>query len=498
MKKRLVIYFYYAPDGQADSACLFALQALRQAGAEVLFVMNGALDAASRQAVRAQGAQLLERENVGLDVGAYRQALLGLGRDGLAGVDELILMNYTLAGPVSPLEQMFAKMDARPELDFWGLTRHYAMKSRRFGGARGMVPEHIQSHFLALRPRLFRSEAFWQYWQSMPLPRSYEQSVAGHETRFTAHFAGLEFAWDTAVDTGDLAGIFVNPIMACPAELLARQGCPFFKRRSFFTPYADELRRTDGAAAAELYDWLKRSTDYPVDELIRSLLRTQPLAFLAQNLHWSAALPAAEEPAPPVRLIRWRRGAPQPEVAAGEIVCLYCPPDTPPRDAADWYARRAAVRLAEDPAARAAAARLLAEHPLAGTASPSVAAFGAAAARRMAEWRAALPALRGEAARLGLKAPVAAETPLPVPAGGCVFLKGDAFAGGLPPLDTPAGWWLLPLSAQANGFGCLSILSPAEASAAPERLACALYDAQDAGESGKNLVRALRRRLRGG
>ena len=494
---RCVIYFHYHPNGQADSACLFAVRALLAAGAKVLFVTNGKLDAASRAAVEQLGVRLLERENTGLDVGAYRDALFALGRDGLSDVDELILMNYTLAGPVSPLADFFARMDARPDLDFWGLTRHYAMKSRRFGGRKGTVPEHIQSHFLALRPRLFLSDAFWDYWQKMSLPHSYEDSIRNHETRFTAHFAALGYVWDTAVDTSDLAEIFVNPIMGCPAELTARRGCPFFKRRSFFTPYADELRRTDGAAALELYRWLKRHTDYPVDDLIRSLLRTQPLADLARNLHWSATLP--EEPfsgeaAGPVRLVRWQPGI-RPELRAGEILCLYREAPEPPRDAADWYARRTVRMLAEEEQLRSAAAALLAARPLMGLAMPALPACGAAYARRIDRWRQTLPALRAEADRLGWKIPVAAEVPLPE--ADCVLIRAEAFPEGLPPLDTPAGWLLLPLAAQVHGYGTLQLLSAAASAALPERLSCALYDAQDAAESGKNMARALRRRLRG-
>ena len=47
----------------------------------------------------------------------------------------------------------------------------------------------------------------------------------------TSAAAGIPY-----VDTKDLRDVFVNPIMACPRELLANRGCPFFKRRSFFTP----------------------------------------------------------------------------------------------------------------------------------------------------------------------------------------------------------------------------------------------------------------------
>ena len=171
--KRLVIYFHYDPAGCIDTACRIAVQAVQKYG-RVVFVTNGTLAPADRVWVRQSGAGRIERENVGFDVGAYREALLTLGREKLAEYEEIVLMNYTLAGPVCSLAAMFTAMDARPELDFWGLTRHYAMQSRRFGGA---VPEHLQSHFIAVRPRLFNSDDFWNYWQEMALPTSYEQSI---------------------------------------------------------------------------------------------------------------------------------------------------------------------------------------------------------------------------------------------------------------------------------------------------------------------------------
>ena len=193
---------------------------------------------------------------------------------------------------VPDAEKTFQYQMDLSDLDFWGLTRHYAMNSRRFGGK---VPEHIQSHFLAVRTRMLQSDTFWTYWQEMQLPKSYEESIIRHETRFTAYFAAQGFAWDTYVQTEDLKPVFVNPIMACPRELIANRGCPFFKRRSFFTPYEDELRRTDGAAARELYDYLCRVTDYPVEQLVGSMLRSQPLSVVAKNLHWHYVVDAVPQ-----------------------------------------------------------------------------------------------------------------------------------------------------------------------------------------------------------
>ena len=187
-----------------------------------------------------------------------------------------------------------------------------------------MVPEHIQSHFVVVRSRMMAD--FFAYWQAAALPASYEDSVRLHETQFTAHFAALGYRWDTFVDTEDLASLFVNPIMACP-KLLADRGCPFFKRRSFFTPYADELRRTDGQAAAELYDYLKSETDYPVDDLLRALLPVQPLAAMAQNLHWHYILPQTAGECVPVCWMPtlWQKAAPCSRMPSTACRCRVLP-----------------------------------------------------------------------------------------------------------------------------------------------------------------------------
>ncbi len=421
--KRLVIYFHYDPAGRVDTACRIAVQAMQNYG-KVIFVTNGALAPVDRVWVRQSGAGRIERENTGFDVGAYKEALLTLGREKLAEYDEVILMNYTLAGPVCSLKSMFDAMDARTDLDFWGLTRHYAMKSARFGGN---VPEHIQSHFLALRPRLFASNDFWHYWQEMPLPESYEQSIIRHETRFTPHFAAKGYTWDTYVQTDDLKEVFVNPIMACPKELLQNRGCPFFKRRSLFTPFADELRRTDGMAARELCGYILAETEFPLDLLLVSLLKTQPLAALAKNLHWRYLVgrpteKTADLDALGLKLIRY-------ELPAADPVT-------------DWYNRQAA---AQADTLLAEAAAWFEKEPQLGIISPAVPLYTGCADARRAQWLAALPALRESA-----DVPVD-ETPLPAPNCGWMLVRESAFPNGIPACKTQEDAWRLVLKAQANG-----------------------------------------------
>lgn len=468
--KRLTIYFHYDPEGQVDPAVRLAVQAMAPFG-EILFVTNGRLQPDARLWVQQAGARCIERENVGFDVGAYREALLTTGRETLCQYDELVLMNYTLAGPVAPalLEAMFAAMEAKPQLDFWGLTRHYAMRSRRFGGR---VPEHLQSHFLAVRGWLLHSDAFWDYWQAMPLPQSYEQSIIRHETRFTAHFSALGYVWDSFVPTDDLRDVFVNPIMACPRFLIEARGCPFFKRRSFFTPYADELRRTDGTAARELYDYLKEKTEYPVDALIASLLRTQPLAALAQSLHWHAVLqPAAGEPAPDLQALGL------------QLVRL----PLPQADSVTQYYWQQTARQADSLLAQAAA--LFAADPMLGVVSPAQPLWQGAHSAQARQWQADRKQV-GPLVRVPLS-----DDPPPVPNAGWALVRRAAFGDSLPPCHTPRDAWLLPLLAQQNGYTCRTFETAAQAAARADVLAAAADTLQSPAAAAKQLARLAKHRI---
>ena len=485
MKKRLIIYFHYDSRGQVDSACRFAVSALTEQ-AELFFVTNGTLQPGSRIWVQGHCARLLERQNTGFDVGAYRQALLNLGRAGLDGYDEVILMNYTLAGPISPLQQMFSAMDARPELDFWGLTRHYAMKSRRFGGTTGRVPEHLQSHFLAVRPGMY--DDFFAYWRTVRLPQSYEQSVALHETRFTAHFARLGYRWDSYVDTRDLAESFVNPMMACPRELVAERGCPFFKRRSFFTPYGDELRRTDGQAAGELYRYLSAETEYPVDRLIAEMLPVQPLTSMTQNLHWHYLLGEPEGELPlELTEPRLRRGA---ELNPENYYWIRIPART--SGAEGWY-RNAAQPYPEH---LRAAARLLETHPLLGLIGPSLPLAPLCAEGKFRQWEKDLPGLQRKMAEQGITVPLDTAQPLPLPNGGFLVLRGAAFPQTLPPVEDFCDLWLLPLLAQQRGYASATVETQEQALARTDVLDAMLAGNRSVGAKARDLGRAVKHSLK--
>lgn len=466
--KRLVIYFHYDAQGLLDGPCRFAVQALVPC-ADLVLVTNGSLRRQDRDWLNAEKVRYIERENIGLDVGAYREALLTLGRETVCSYAELVLMNYTLAGPVSPLQKMFSAMEARTDLDFWGLTRHYAMNSRRFGGK---VPEHIQSHFLAVRGGMLRSDTFWTYWQEMQLPKSYEESIIRHETRFTGYFAAQGFAWDTYVQTEDLKPVFVNPIMACPRELIENRGCPFFKRRSFFTQYEDELRRTDGGAARELYEYLRRATDYPVDQLVGSILRSYPLSVVAKDLHWHYVVDAVPQEA---------------GILAEQGLRLVRVEPMQADSVTDWYLRQSAQQ-AENCLVQAA--ELFRNNPMLGVLSPALPLWPQAVQFASAEWK---------RVRRGLTEQVNVpmdDDPPPAPLAGWALVRNEVLTQELPLETMQYARWLLPLLAQKNGYYSATFETSAQAAARADSWKACVQAANEPAAVAKQLGRLVKHKIK--
>lgn len=298
---RLAIYFFYDKDGIADEYVRVFLEDLKKNVSEICIVCNGKLQEESAEKLKPYG-RLLVRENEGFDVWAYRTALLEYGWEALAAYDEVIMLNSTLMGPVYPLAETFAKMDAE-EVDFWGISQFFEYPADPSGCCRyGYIPDHIQSHFIACRRRLVESREFHEYWETMPMIATYWESIGRHEMVFTKYFADLGYRWKTSVEMDDLRQYNGYPLMMCPRKLMEERRCPLFKRRSFFHDADDYLRNTAGEAVSELFDYIRNKTDYPEDVIWETILRNYNLSDIAKDMNLTYILPtglAGEETSVP-------------------------------------------------------------------------------------------------------------------------------------------------------------------------------------------------------
>ncbi len=275
--KRLGVIFFYDEAGIVDEYMDVLVSSLKPFMSRILFVSNGPLVDEAR--IRSLGVEVLIRENVGFDVGAYKHAIETVGYEALKDYDELHLLNHTFYGPIFPFSEMFTEMDGRA-CDFWGITSHKQMVPNPFTGE-GILPRHINSHYIAVRQSLLRSPEFERYWREMPLIKSYLDSIFVHESRFTQHFENLGFVSSVYTDDRDYDSHYPGFINI---DDTIKNRCPILKRRPFFHEYLfHEEYAIDLPRAVRL---IEEKSDYPVELIWRNIIRSSKL----RTLNTTAAL----------------------------------------------------------------------------------------------------------------------------------------------------------------------------------------------------------------
>jgi rhamnosyltransferase len=194
----------------------------------VVFVHNGPLASQSRTAVAALNVEIVERENVGFDVWAYKAGIERIGYDELAKLDELLLVNHTFYGPIFPWDESFAKVP--DDCDFWGLSAHAEVAPNPFTG-KGILHYHLNSHFIAVRQPMLGSDDFRDYWSRLPTIESYTDSILKHEAVFTHYFRERGYRHFAIVEPSDYS--LTNPSMFEVDEVIEHR-FPALKRRLFF------------------------------------------------------------------------------------------------------------------------------------------------------------------------------------------------------------------------------------------------------------------------
>lgn len=284
---RLGIYCFYDKNGRAAKFIDVFLAELSKYVTDLVVVANGACSSQAKTMFSQYTDHIIERENVGLDAAAYKQAMLELGWKKLQEYDEVICLNDTVMGPVYPFSEMFSKMDAKP-LDFWGIT---AYEGGTFADEE--VPTHLQAYWHAYRRSLVSSIEFQHYWEEMPIMTDYAEVTHKHEMYFTPHFEELGFTWSSYIDSRDYADLTSYALLYDPKTLIEQARCPIFKRRSFFVDYDAYFDQTAGQPALELYDYINKHTAYDADLIWDALLPSYNVADLRKAMHLDYVLPYA-------------------------------------------------------------------------------------------------------------------------------------------------------------------------------------------------------------
>lgn len=294
---RVISYAIWDRRGGVEDYVLHSLGALRPHAERLIAVVNGDLDMVGRDALSDIVDDIIVRDNVGFDIAAHRDVLAHLG-DSLREYDEVLLCNDTWFASPERFAAVFERMDSE-SLDLWGMTDHPSLEPNPFTGA-GVLPEHLQSFWIAARRAVHQSPTWKAYWATVPDFDTYEAAVQSHEVVFTKVFREAGFVARAAFPHQDYPS---SHAALFNADLLIDAGCPILKRRPFFhfPPFLDRHAVIDR--------WtLERAgaAGFPTELILRNLARTVEPKVMNTNLALHDVLPDVVErydPGAPLRVL---------------------------------------------------------------------------------------------------------------------------------------------------------------------------------------------------
>ena len=286
---RVAIFVHFDRRGIVHDFVLHYLAEIARAGFTTVFVSNAPrLDPESIDRLSPLCGAILQRANVGMDFGAYKDGIGALPR--IERLEALLLANDSVYGPFHDLGDVIGRMNLA-EADVWGITDSW---ERRF---------HLQSYFLLFGRRALNHEAFRQFWRRVRYVQSKSWVINHYEVGLTRHLVrnGLRcralFPY-RVVATTMLAGLrrqaadeaftpsarrqdFLDSLVRAVEygiplnashffwdHLIVKMGCPFLKR---------VLLRENPARIPGLVAWqevIQAATKYDTDLIARHLERS--------------------------------------------------------------------------------------------------------------------------------------------------------------------------------------------------------------------------------
>ncbi|MBR2082569.1 MAG: hypothetical protein IJ876_06160 [Elusimicrobiaceae bacterium] len=244
--KRLCLFAGFHPKGQISEYVVHYVRALSQV-ADVYYWADCDMPQQELDKLLPYVRSARAQRHGKYDFGSWQALIYQLGWEFVAKYEECLFVNDSVFGPIFPLENVFQKSDAQPQLGAWALNS--------FEGT------HFGSFFFALRPPVLLSTGFKQFIEQIAPQQDVGDVIRLYEKKLPqlVQEAGANYK----VLNNRIPSVFNDWKSA------VRDRWPVLKIQPF-------TRKTLYADRQWLPGWrtfLKKHTDYPV-ELIESHLRS--------------------------------------------------------------------------------------------------------------------------------------------------------------------------------------------------------------------------------
>lgn len=269
---RALVYSLTPINGTAQEHVLHCLKALRPHYNRLIVVLNGVLDTASQAALTTCADEVLSAAPESTIENAYRAGLALVGWDRLATFDEVSVMNCDLFGPVFPVDEMFAEMDGRTDLDVWALAEAAPVSSPD-------APIFLAQGLVTFRKRLLQSPDFRAYWSNAIRSKraAFDQQTAIDQARFLQERGYRSTAYLTCADATT-----PQPLLLEMQEAIRKKRLPFLSFTAFCRSPAYQDERPSNLN--QVLPLLGKVSDYPHRLFWQTALKKASLRTLHTNM----------------------------------------------------------------------------------------------------------------------------------------------------------------------------------------------------------------------
>ena len=280
--KLITVYVYYDSEGVLREFAKDTIKNLVNFCKDVVVVVNGSLIDDDAEIIRRIGANLICRENEGYDFSAYKAGIESIPVAKMSELDELILCNSSIYGPIFSLNELFQEMRSR-SVDFWGITQWCNQAP---------WPNHIQSYFVVFEKKILSSADFLTYWNELPMMKSWGEAIKYGETQLTPFFSNKGYSWDTYIKESVYLNRHFSPLHTYPDDLVC-QRVPFIKRKCFSDKetYENQLSLSFGNQAKDTIKVVNEKSSYDTNLIFKDLCETQPQSQFKNQLGNTFVIP---------------------------------------------------------------------------------------------------------------------------------------------------------------------------------------------------------------
>lgn len=226
----VAIYAHYDKDNILSLEDLELLKQIKQQVETLIFVSTSALGGMQTAQLNGIADKIILRENTGFDFTSFKNVILEMGKESLAKVSRLVLCNNSVYTPYKSLDNVFAKMDGKAH--FWGVNEFPYCADGKFLGQKH-IERHLQSYFMVFENEVLASNAFYNFFESLPEIKTLNDAISFGESRLTKHLNDAGFSDAVLVAESGIAPQYMNSWAVPythPYDTLI-MGSPFVKKK---------------------------------------------------------------------------------------------------------------------------------------------------------------------------------------------------------------------------------------------------------------------------